>query len=128
MFGLVLLGLGWASAGGGHGTYLPVMVFGAPLSVVPVLGLFAAPVWWGLVAYVLGRWREVGVGLLGVHLGAVGLLLWLGSPLEPGAEQWGYLGRAVREAPVLVWGGVGVYLAGLGVALRGCLPSGNAGS
>ena len=57
MFGLVLLGFGWASAGAGHGTYLPVIVFGAPLSVVPVLGLFAAPVWWGLVAYVLGRWR-----------------------------------------------------------------------
>ena len=43
-FGCVLLVFGFGDVGAGHGTYLPLMLFGAPLSIVPVIGVLAAPV------------------------------------------------------------------------------------
>jgi hypothetical protein len=56
--------------------------------------LFVAPLWWTVVGYFLGHRRRLpAIGLMTMHAAAVGLLLWLGSPWEPGDEQWRYSGR-----------------------------------
>jgi len=112
-YGAALFVFGIASAGAGHGSYLPVSLFAAPLSVIPVAGIFVAPIWWTVVWYVLGQRRRLpAFGLLAMHALATGLLLLLGSPWEPGEEQWRYFRQAARLAPAVVWGGLVVYAAG----------------
>src|SRR5258708_11893519 len=45
-YGCVLFLFAVGTSGMGHGTYLPFAIYGAPFSIVPILGLFVAPVWW----------------------------------------------------------------------------------
>jgi hypothetical protein len=116
-FGCVLLVFGFGSAGMGHGTYLPLAIYGAPLSIIPILGMFIAPVWWAAMGWVLSsRRRRTSVVMLILHMIAVGLFLWFGTPTEQGEERWTYFVRAEHYLPLWLWGGISTYVAGLLVA------------
>jgi hypothetical protein len=118
-YGCVLFVFAFVCAGSGHGSYLPFAIYGAPLSVVPVpvLFMFVAPVWWGTVGKMLAS-RRLGVTVIMMilHEVAAGLVLWLGTPMDPGDEQWRYFSRAQRFVPAWLWGGITVYLVGQVVA------------
>jgi hypothetical protein len=116
-YGSVLWLLGLAVTGMGHGTYFPMFLFAAPLSLIPVAGLFAAPIWWALIGRVLGQRRRVpAIGLMGMHFVAAILVLWLGTPFESGADRWEYFGKMEELMPRVVWGGIGLYVLGQIVA------------
>ena len=112
-YGCVLFVFAFGSAGFGTGSYLPFAVYGAPLSLIPLAGLFVAPVWWGLLGYCLRR-RSLGatLSMLAVHVAAVALVLWLGNPWESGDDQWRYFRRTQQAIPIVLWGGVLVYVFG----------------
>lgn len=113
-FGLALFVFAFGSAGAGHGSYLPFALFAAPLSLIPVVGLFAAPVWWGAIGWLLkeGR-RPIVVGMLGIHALTVAGVLSFGTLMEPGAEQWRYFRETHRAMPVWLWTGIALYVVGL---------------
>jgi len=72
-------------AGFGHGTYLPAAIVAAPLSLIPVAGLFMAPVWWGILAALTSLQRRLPLFmLLAVHVVTVLCMLHFGPPMEPG--------------------------------------------
>jgi hypothetical protein len=103
----------FGSLGAGHGTALPLLVFAARLSLVPAAGFFAAPFWWAGVGWVLkhgNRWLSLGV--MGVHTAAVWLVVQYGSGRESVTEQWHYFWQFERLAPLWLWSGIGVHLAG----------------
>ena len=59
LYGLVLCVIGLLPGGWGHGTYLPIAVFGAPFGVLlGPLGLFACLAWWPVVAFTIGASRR----------------------------------------------------------------------
>ncbi len=118
VFGAVLFVFAYVSAGYGHGTYLPFAVFGAPLSFIPDLGLFiAAPVLWGLVGWqVRNPRRWIRITTMSVHTVAVGLVLLIGIPQEPGPDQWRYFWHAERLIGWWLWSGMAAYALGLIVA------------
>ena len=123
-YGWALFLLAFISAGAGHGSYLPAALFGAPLSLIPTAGFFVAPIWWAIVGRLLGQpMRLPAIILMTVHVVAVGLLLWLGNPAEPGDEQWRYFWQAERAIPPALWGGIGLYATGQVVAWVLPLPS-----
>lgn len=113
-FGIALFPFAFMSAGFGHGTYLPFALFAAPLSLVPVVGLFAAPVLWAGIGW-LFRWRGASpvIAALSVHSVAAVLLLMFGTPMEAGADQLKYFLVAQRHAPGWLWTGIGLYGVGL---------------
>ena len=116
-FGVLLMLSGFASAGFGHGTYLPIALGAAPVSLIPVAGLFAAPVWWGAIGALADRrWLLAVLVVLAVHTVACVGILWLGTPMEPGNELWRYFWRAMRVIPTTVTFSLVVYAAGLGLA------------
>ena len=118
-YGCVLLAFGAGNAGAGHGTYLPFGIYGAPLSIVPIVGMFIAPAWWGIVGKMLAlRQREVSVTMMSLHTIAVGLVLAFGTPMESGDDRWKYFGEAERIMPVGLWSGIVFYVVGLLVAWR----------
>jgi hypothetical protein len=113
-FGVVLDVSGIGSAGAGHGSYLPLFMFAAPLSLLPLCALFAAPVWWGITGWLLkGERRRLAIAWLAVHTATVGLILWFGNPFEPGDEQWRYFNRVERIMPLWLWSGFVIYAIGL---------------
>lgn len=116
-FGCLLFVFAFGSAGAGHGSYLPFSIFAAPLSLVPLFGLFAAPVWWTVIGWLLkAQRRGLATAALAIHTFTVGLVFWLGNPGEPGAEQWRYFREAQRVIPLWLWSGIGTYAIGLLVA------------
>jgi hypothetical protein len=112
-FGCVLFVFAFGSAAGGHGSYLPFMMFGAPASLVPVLGLFAAPAWWAGIGWRLQQGKLSSTMLaMTLHIVTVVAVLWLGSPMEPGAEQWRYFRDVRAVMPQWLWSGFVVYIIG----------------
>lgn len=112
-FGCVLLVFGFGDVGAGHGTYLPLMLFGAPLSIVPVIGVLAAPIWWAIVGWSLKDQRLIAVSAMAVHTCAIVLLWWFGSPWETREDEWTYFHRFEEFAPVWLWSGIAVYTVGV---------------
>ena len=116
-YGCALLVFGVGSAGMGHCSYLPLAISAAPVSIVPVVGILLAPVWWGAVGMMLtARWRGTAVSMMVLHTCAVGLILWLGTPDEPGSQQWEYFAETQRSMPIWLWSGAVVYVFGQAVA------------
>ena len=112
-FGCVLLVFAFGDAGAGHGTDLPLMVFGAPLSLVPVVGVLAAPLWWALVGWSLTDQRLIAVPAMMVHTCAIVLLWWFGSPWVSRDDEWRYFRRFEEYAPVWLWSGIALHLGGV---------------
>jgi len=113
-FGCLLFVFAFGSAGAGHGSYLPFAIFAAPASLIPVIGLFAAPAWWSTVGWLLKQQRPRLSGIaMAVHSASVGIVLWLGTPTEPGREQWRYFRNAEQAIPVWLWSGLALYALGL---------------
>jgi hypothetical protein len=101
----------------GHGTYLPFGIYGAPLSVVPFVGLFIAPVWWGTLGSMFTRRRRGAAAvMMTLHTIAVGMVLWFGTPMEHGEDRWEYFLKTERFMPMWLWSGIAVYVAGMLVA------------
>ena len=116
-FGCVLFVFAFGSFGAGHGSYLPLALFAAPISLVPLVGLFSAPVWWAVVGWTLKDAHRVAqVLLMALHTCAMGLILWFGTPGESGSEQWRYFAKTQGVMPVWLWSGIIVYAIGLFVA------------
>ncbi len=124
-YGIVLFLLAFACAGFGHGSYLPFGIFGAPLSLIPVAGLFAAPFIWALYGFLLGgrrgRWP---LTVLFLHLAGVSVVLILAFGFGGTEQQCEYLGKSAFHMPEALWGGLAIYGAGqlvawiLGVRLK----------
>src|SRR5215831_1060101 len=105
LYGALLFGFAVGAAGGGHGTYIPFAVFGAPLSLLPIP--------WGLAGFLM--WPLAGAGiscargrpwpafvLLLQAAGAAATLLY-GNPAESVDQQWTYFARVyATDAPWLI--------------------------
>ena len=125
-YGCALFVFAFGSAGMGHGSYLPFAIYGAPLSIMPVLGMFAAPAWWGTVGKMLASRRpEAAAIMMILHATTVSLFLWFGTPMEPGDEQWRHLSQVEHTLPAWLWVGITVYLVGQLVAWRATVASAN---
>ena len=124
LFGCTLFFFGFGAAGMGHGTFLPLAIYGAPLSAVPFLGMIIAPPWWTAVGWTISYQRRgAAATMVGAHLLAVGLFLWFGTPMEHGEDQWTYFTRAERSLPVWIWGGLTIYSVGLLLALKAVIAA-----
>ena len=118
-FGCVLLVFGWASAEVGHGTYAPLALFGAPVSILPGAGLFAAPGWWALIGWLLSRRKASALlVLLLLHTLSGVFFLLIGTPYAWGAEHWKYFRGTHERAPLWLWTGLALYLIGQLVVWR----------
>jgi hypothetical protein len=114
VYGATLFVFAFLAAGGGHGTYLPFAVFGAPLSLLhQKLGLFGVLILWPIAGFVLGGSRRLIWPLLLLlgHLAAVGAILTWGTPFESPEEQWQYLEAAQRRVGA-IWSGLAIYAVG----------------
>jgi hypothetical protein len=112
VFGCVLFIFGFGAAGMGHGTYLPMAVYGAPFSAVPLVGMFATPVWWTALGWTISsRRRTIALGMLAANILGAALFATFGTPWEQGEEQWKYFDQAQATFPVRVWGGLASYSA-----------------
>jgi hypothetical protein len=113
-YGCVLFLFAFGASGMGHGTYLPFAIYGSPFSILPIAGLFVAPLWWAALGWMhsSGR-RRTAVVMLASHLVGVALFLWFGTSMEHGEDQWTYVSRAQRALPLWLWAGIAVYSAGL---------------
>jgi len=101
----------------GHGSYLPFSIDAAPFSIIPYIGLFSAPVFWAIVGLLLASRRfRAALAVLMMHTTAVGFVLWFGSPMEPGDEQWKDFWRTEAVIPTALWSAILLYVAGLVVA------------
>jgi hypothetical protein len=108
----VLFIFGFGAAGMGHGTYLPLYIYGAPFSVVPLAGMFVTPVWWTALCWTISsRRKTVALGLLAAHIIGAALFVICGTPAEPGEDQWKYFDRMQATFPVQIWGGLASYSA-----------------
>ena len=116
--GIVLWLLAMFCAGGGHGTYLPVAVFGAPLSLIPGLGLLSPLVLWPLVGVAVDRrWRLALLILVLSHACGVGAAVMLGTPFEGSDEQWTYLANAARQIGPVIAVAFILYAAAIGAMI-----------
>ena len=128
-FGCVLFVFAFGSAGAGHGSYLPFAIFAAPVSLIPMIWLFSAPVWWGAVGWLLKQQRSwLSALVMAGHSSTVGLILWLGTPGEPGSEQWRYFRNTERIIPLWLWSGLVLYVIGLAISWLVIARSGTLGS
>ena len=117
VYGLLLMLGSFTCAAFGHGSYLPFAMCAAPLSLIPVVGFFAAPVWWSVLGGLSGQRRPwIYVALLILHAASVVLIASRGSPMEPGDEIWRYFWEAERRIPAAIWGTIGLYVGGQGIA------------
>ena len=126
--GTVLWFLAFLCAGGGHGTYLPLAVFGAPLSLLPGVWLVSPLIMWPLSGVAVARrWRLALVVLILCHLSGVVAGVVLGTPVESVDEQWGYLAKAARQIGLIIVTAFIVYAAALSamiyLALRVSRPA-----
>ena len=112
-FGCLLFVFAFGGMGAGHGSALPFALFSAPISLLPVVGFFSAPLWWTGIGWMLKEERRKALALLmALHTIAVGVVLWLGTPGEPGVEQWRYFRITEQAMPVWLWSGISVYVIG----------------
>jgi hypothetical protein len=105
----------FVAAGGGHGTYLPFAIFGAPLSLLHArIAMFAVLIVWPVGGVILGASRRLvwPVTFLSVHTLAVGAILLWGSRFESASEQWQYLEDARRHVGGAIASGITLYLIG----------------
>jgi hypothetical protein len=117
VFGAILSVLAMASAAGGHGTYLPLAIFGAPISLVAGgwFGFLAVPIVWAAIGLAVGAARPplVAAIVLALHLVGVGAVVVLGSTYESSDEQWHYLERAQVQVGRAIRVALLTYAAGL---------------
>ncbi|HEX7796971.1 MAG TPA: hypothetical protein VF456_21560 [Vicinamibacterales bacterium] len=114
-YGLVLWVFALIASGMGEGTYHLFVWFGAPLAVVPIAGLFAPPIWWGMTEVVVRRqWRGAAVAMLLAHCAVAGFDYRYGIT-EYGYDQWRYYERAARFFGTEMRIGIALYLFGLAV-------------
>ena len=115
LYGAGLLVLAALLTGGGHGTYLPLLIFGAPLTFVGGwLSFLSIIVLWATIGFVLGAYRRPiapSIVLL-LHLVSVGVILARGSGFESAEEQWEHLARVQVYAGESVKTAFGVYASG----------------
>lgn len=126
--GVVLWLLAMFCTGGGHGTYLPIAVFGAPLSLIPGVWLVSPLVIWPLVGIAVDRrWRFALLVLALSHASGVGAAVMLGTRFEGPDEQWTYLANAARQIGPVIAVAFNLYAAALGamiyIAVRRSRPS-----
>jgi hypothetical protein len=101
--GVVLWLLALFCAGGGHGTYLPIAVFGAPLSLIPGIALVSPLIVWSLSGVAVARrWRPALAVLVLSHASGVAAAMLLGTPFENSDDQWTYLANAIRQIGVAI--------------------------
>ena len=113
--GLLLWLVAMFCAGGGHGAYLPVAVFGAPLSLIPSISLVSPLIIWPLIGVAVDRrWHLALVVLLLSHAGGVVAVLTLGTPFESSEEQWTYLANAARQIGPMITLAFTLYTAAIG--------------
>jgi hypothetical protein len=114
-FGIALWVLGLLCGGAGHGTYLPLALSGAPLSLAPGVGIFATPVVWAVlgVAFRTIRGHVPRLVILAAHLSGVLAVLLMGTPIESAMEQWKYLLNAQRQIGLLVAGALMLHAVGV---------------
>lgn len=112
LFVLSLLVAG--GAGGGHGSYLLLDIGSAPASIVlPIVGVFTAPIWWGLVGAIIdSRGPKLAMAIMAVHLGSVVAVLLWGRPMETVDEQWRHFSRVNAVIPGWLWSGIIFYAFG----------------
>ena len=103
-FGIALWLLGLLCTGAGHGTYLPLSLSGAPLSLVPGLRFVAPLLLWTIAGIALRRTHRSGprMVVLVVHLAGIATVLLIGTPFERPTEQWNYFTNAHRQIGVFV--------------------------
>jgi hypothetical protein len=95
-FGVVLSAFALESAGVGHGSYLPSMIFAAPLSILPPIGLFAPPPFWAVIGWMLrAQSRRVAILILSVHTAAAALMLLMDMSSTHRLTDLGMLGIVV---------------------------------
>jgi hypothetical protein len=117
IYGCALFAFAAVDSGFGHGTYLPFGIYGAPISIVPFVGMLAPPFWWGMLGYLIAsRQRGGAATMLAIHTIAVAVVLWLGTPMECGTERWTYFSKAERAMPIWLWSGMAMYVIGQLVA------------
>jgi hypothetical protein len=93
-------------------------MFGAPLSLIPIVGVFAPPVLWMLIGWLVKRSQTRLLGLLlAVHVATVVLVLALGTPYESAEDQWKYFERTVQIQGAWLWSGIAFYIVGLVLTL-----------
>ena len=106
----------FVTAGAGHGTFVPIAISSAPLSL---LGLPAAcvgaPVWWGITGYVVdgsARSRRVYLAMMIVHYVTMPLLVayTLVGPADDLPSFMAYLARP--DTLVMLLAGFANYVAG----------------
>ena len=109
LFGAVLFVFAFFSAGFGHGSYLQASLFAAPISFVPV-GSLAIPIWWAVVGGLLWTRRHRAVVIaLAIHTAFALVVLFTGTPNEPGGEQWRYFRETMGRSPLWMWSGLALY-------------------
>jgi hypothetical protein len=116
--GVLLWLLALFCAGGGHGTYLPIAVFGAPLSLLPGVWLVSPLIMWPLFGVAVARrWRLALGGLVLSHvLGVVAGAIY-GTPVESSQEQWSYLANAARQIGPIIAMAFILYAAAIGAMI-----------
>jgi len=115
-FGIALWLLGLLCAGAGHGTYLPLSLSGAPLSLLPGLWFVAPLLLWTIAGMALRTHRNgPRVVVLVVHLAGIATVLLIGTPFERPTEQWNYFTNAHRQIGVFVDAALLVHVAAVTV-------------
>lgn len=110
--GAVMWALAMICSGAGHGSYLPVAVFGAPLSFIPGISLVSPLVVWPLVGVAVDRRRRLTMLAVAIlHACGVGAAIGLGTPFESSDEQWSYLAHVAQSDGTTIGIAVAVYAA-----------------
>lgn len=113
-FGVLLWLLALFCTGGGHGTYLPIAVFGAPLSLIPGIGLLSPLIMWSLSGVAVARrWQAALAVLVFSHASGVAAAVLLGTPFESSDEQWTYLANAIRQIGLVIVAAFVLYAFGI---------------
>jgi hypothetical protein len=113
LYGLTLAAWSFLLAGAGHGTYVALGLSSAPLGFLGIVpALFGLPLLWACVGNLLARantppYRWALLTVAAAHyLGAAVILS------RDTFGDWGYLNRVLNAAPLIVFCGLAVYLAG----------------
>ena len=114
-----------ASAGYGHGTYLPAAVVAAPLSLIPGAGLFMAPALWGTLSALTALRNRIPLFvLLAVHLATVVYFFCYGTPFEPGDDLWRSFWETMPKLTQWIRGTLTAYgIALVAVITVACIPA-----
>jgi hypothetical protein len=116
-YGFLVLFFAFVSAGFGHGTYLPWSIYAAPASLIPIAGMFIAPLFWGGVGFLIDSHRRTAaIVMMSLHTITLGIVLRMGSPMEPANDQWVQFSRAQEAMPEWLWSGIVFYAAGQVIA------------